>query len=365
MMRLVRAGLKALNNPLLSATGNLLLLITGGPIALAGLLAAIGWLASESVFFVIAVVLLVLEAAVLTVLFLNRPPREEPTEVAADDEDHRVFIAVESEVALAHEEALEMIKLLRAEWPHITVEGALVQTALPDWRAKTTDFIGAALGSARRAAFKASAIGTNELERLESEGRFLEQLGLGLNLAAIRATEEEFLIARATRRTHEAAGFLQYEHHRAPGAPPPLDLRGRIDDLMRQGMEIVDEVSEPVVPEETSNGVWMISGGDAPDDWWDKADDFLQEARTLLRDHQPALLKDFEEGFNRKLRAVDSSRPVDPSRDRRTTSEKMLALADSERSNPRLIAEATLDGLTEARRRASGTDPRSNWVVYR
>lgn len=347
----MRAGLNLLNNPVLSATGNVLLLITVGPVALAAVIAVIGVLASESVFFVIAVVLFVLEAVLLGVIFRRRPPQGEPTEVDGGGDDRQVFVAVEAEVALAHEEALEMIKLLRAEWPYITVEGALVQTALPDWRAKTTDFIGATLGSARRAAFKASAKGANELERLESEGRFLQQLGLGLTAAAIRSDGDQFLAARATRRTHEAAGFLHYEHQRAPGAPPPLDLRRRIDDLMRQGMEVVDELSEPVVPEETSSGVWTIRGGDAPDEWWDNADDFFQKARRLLKDHQPALLKDFEEGFNRKIRPDDSSRAVDPSRDRRTTPEKMLALADSERGNPRLIAEATLDGLTEARRR--------------
>jgi hypothetical protein len=350
-MRFVRAGLTFFNNPLLSATGNVVLLVTVGPVVVAALFAAIGFLASESIFFVIAVVLLVLESLVLGVMFRKWLARDEPTEIAAASDDQKVFIAVESEVALAHEEAIEMIKLLRAEWPHITPQGALVETALPDWRAKTTNFIGVTLGSARRAAFRGSAKGANELERLESEGRFIEQLGLGLNGVAIRVDEDEFLAARATRRTHEAAGFLHYEHHRAPGAPPPLDLRGRIDDLMRRGMEVVDELSEPVVPEETSSGVWKISGGGAPDEWWDKADDFFQEARRLLKDHQPALLKDFEEGFNRKTRPDESSRPVDPPPDRRTTPEKMLALADSERGNPRLIAEATLDGLTEARRR--------------
>ena len=351
MMRFVRAGMNFLNNPLLSATGNVLLLITVGPVVVAAMLAAIGWLASESIFFVVAVVLLVLEGFVLASMYLKRPSREEPIEIGPAGDDRQVFMAVESEVALAHEEALEMIKLLRAECPHITPDGALVETALPDWRAKTTDFIGVTLGSARRAAFKASAVGGSELERLESEGRFLDQLGFGLPSAAIRADEEEFLAARASRRTHEAAGFLHYENQRASGAPPPLDLRGQIDELMRQGMEVVVELSEPVVPEETKPGTWQISGGEAPEEWSEKANEFFQEARTVLKDHQPALLKDFEEGFNRKLHQDDPSESEDPARDKRSTSEKMLALAEDERGTPRLVVEATLDGLTEARRR--------------
>jgi hypothetical protein len=116
-------------------------------------------------------------------------------------------------------------------------------------------------------------------------------------------------------------------------------------------MDVVDELSESVVPEETTQGVWQISGGDAPDEWWEKADDLLQEARSLLKDHQPALLKDFEGGFNRKFRPTDSPEPAEQSRDRRSDPEKMLAFANSERSRPKVIVEATLDGLTEARRR--------------
>jgi hypothetical protein len=350
-MRVLREGWNLLNNPLLSATGNLLLLITVGPIVFAAALAAVGWLAAEPILFVVAVILLVPEGALLVGLLLSRPTRKEPTETASASVDRQVFLAVEAEVALAHEEALEMIKRLRAEWPHITPDGALVETALPDWRAKTTDFVGSTLGSAQRAAFKASATGASELERLEAETRFLGQLGLGLTASAVRVDEEGFLAARSTRREHEAARFLHYEKSRAPGAPPPLDLRAQIDELTRQGMEVVAELSEPVVPEETKAGVWQISGGDAPDEWWDKADDLLQEARGLLKDHQPALLKDFEEGFNRKLRPPESSEPVDLTKDRRSDPEKMLALADAERSSPRLIAEAALDGLTEARRR--------------
>lgn len=350
-MRMLRAGRNFLNNPVLSATGNLLLLITISPIVFAAALTAVGWLAAESFFFAVALVLVILEGALVVGLLLNRRMRKGPTETASAGAERQVFLAVEAEVALAHEEALEMIKLLRAEWPHITPDGALVETALPDWRARTTDFVGSTLGSAQRAAFKASATGTNELERLESEGRFLGQLALGLAVSAVRVDEEGFLAARSIRREHEAAGFLHYGNHRAPGAPPPLDLRGQIDELMRQGMEVVAELSEHVVPEETNDRVWTIGGGDAPDEWWEKADHFFQAAQTLLKAHQPALLKDFEEGFNGKLHLRDSSPPVDHSKDRRSTSEKMLAFADAERSNPRLVAEATLEGLTEARRR--------------
>lgn len=262
-----------------------------------------------------------------------------------------VFVAVEAEVALAHEEALEMIKLLRAEWPYITPDSALVQTALPDWRDKTTEFIGLVLGSAQRAAFKGAAIGPNELERLESEGRFLNALALSLKPESIRVDEAEFLEARAKRRTHRAAGFLDYNHHRAPGAPPPEDLRTAIDALMREGIALVPELSASVQPERTAAGHLKISGEDAPDEWWEKSNSFFKRATDLLTQGQPALLKDFEDGFNAYLRKQREAEPPDHASDKRSTAEKMLAFANAMRSTPRELVEATLDGLTEARRR--------------
>lgn len=53
-------------------------------------------------------------------VLLNRRSPKEPIEIASASIDRRVFVAVEAEVALAHEEALQMIKLHRAEWPRIT-----------------------------------------------------------------------------------------------------------------------------------------------------------------------------------------------------------------------------------------------------
>src|SRR3954451_13568202 len=79
--------------------------------------------------------------------------------VASPPSGDPVFVAAEAEIALAREEALEMAKLLRVELPTLSVDGALVQTALPSWRAKTTNFIGTILGAAQRAAFKASEAG--------------------------------------------------------------------------------------------------------------------------------------------------------------------------------------------------------------
>ena len=58
---------------------------------------------------------------------------EGPSEEAAE---RRRLVRVEAEVALIHEEANEMVGLLKKEWPYIGVDGAVVQTALPSWKAK-------------------------------------------------------------------------------------------------------------------------------------------------------------------------------------------------------------------------------------
>lgn len=144
------------------------------------------------------------------------------TTLAPTTKPSPTFIAAEAEIALAREEALEMAKILRKEWPHITPDGALVQTTLPDWRSKTMDFIGVVLGAGRRAAFKAAGVsGDNDLENLESEGRFLENLALELTPNTIRVSEADFLEARRRRRDHESASFLNYDHSRVPDAPTP------------------------------------------------------------------------------------------------------------------------------------------------
>lgn len=137
------------------------------------------------------------------------------------EEEEAGFLAVEGELSLAYEEALEMAKVLRAEWPHITPDGAVVQVALPDWRVKTTTFIATVLGSAQRAAFKGSRRGRDELERLEAEGEFLRQLAVGLSPEAIRLDEAGILRARASRREHEPSHFLRYDHDRMPSDRTP------------------------------------------------------------------------------------------------------------------------------------------------
>lgn len=137
------------------------------------------------------------------------------------EEEVGIFQAVEAEIALAYEEATELHRLLSGEWPYITPTGQDLERAIPDWRLKTTEFIAAVLGSARRAAFKTAAAGKNDLlDQLEAESKFLGALAMGLTPDSIRANQGDVLEARAKRREHMAATFIELEHYRAPGAPP-------------------------------------------------------------------------------------------------------------------------------------------------
>jgi hypothetical protein len=136
--------------------------------------------------------------------------------------------------------------------------------------------------------------------------------------------------------------------------PPPEDLRGLVDALMREGISLVAELSAPVEPQRTDGG-WRLDGGGAPDEWWNKADDFAKRIRQLLIDRHPALLTDYRDGYNAHVRKERRERKKDnAAEDTRSTPEKMLDFANFERSGPRRVVEASLEGLAASRRRLAG-----------
>ena len=134
--------------------------------------------------------------------------------------------------------------------------------------------------------------------------------------------------------------------------PAPADLGGQLDSFMREGIDLVAEMDEPVQPEKTTDG-WKLEGGDAPDEWWDQADDFAKRIRELLIERHPALLTDYRDGYNAHVRKErkDDQEESDPAKDKRSTAEKMLGLANFERSGPRRVVEACLEGLRRPRHR--------------
>lgn len=133
--------------------------------------------------------------------------------------------------------------------------------------------------------------------------------------------------------------------------PPPEDLKGLVDALMREGINLVDELNVSVEPVRTDGG-WRLDGGGAPDEWWDRADDFAKRIRQLLIDRHPALLTDYRDGYNAHVKKERKEhKEDDAAEDTRSTPEKMLDFANFERSGPRRVVEASLEGLASARHR--------------
>lgn len=120
---------------------------------------------------------------------------------------------------------------------------------------------------------------------------------------------------------------------------------------MREGMGLLDELMTPAQAEETSEGVWALGFGDAPDEWWDKADAFYKQISDLLTAEHPALLPDFEKGFNERLRIQSEREEVAPQRpENRSHAQKMLDFATDTQRTPAKIVEACLEGLSQARK---------------
>ncbi|MFL5900274.1 MAG: hypothetical protein ACJ75S_03665 [Solirubrobacterales bacterium] len=135
---------------------------------------------------------------------------------------------------------------------------------------------------------------------------------------------------------------------------PSDSLADQIDSLMREGLDLVNEFSAPVEPEQ-HNGVWKVSGGGAPPEWQTKADAFRERAWELLAKGRPALLWDYRDACNDFLqKQQDAQAPrsdQDLARDERSTAEKVLDLATAQRSGPAMEIEACLEGLAVARHR--------------
>jgi hypothetical protein len=135
--------------------------------------------------------------------------------------------------------------------------------------------------------------------------------------------------------------------------PKAKYLADFLDGMLKEGVAIREELVEPAKPEETKPGQWRLDGG-VPEGWWEKADDFRARSWNLLHAERPALLSVLGEGHNSYVRTKrqrdeeDAERPSKP--DTRSTSQKMLAFANAERSAPSKHMDALLEGLAAARR---------------
>lgn len=332
------------SNSVLSAAGNI---ITFAPYALGALALMAGLAKDISALALIGIALLVLNTAWLA----HSTWRRRRDARAPDEEDREaVFTAVAVEISNAGGEGLRMHALLTAERPWITPKSQDLERAISDWRDKTTEFLTVVLGPIQRAAFANAGIGTyGDLDQLKAEADFLCEMSQGLTLDSVRATESEVLAAR-TARQNLSANFVEYDGYRAPGAPPPVNLPEQLDALMREGIELLDELMAPAQPEETGEGEWSLEFGDAPREWRDKANAFYKRIRDLLIAEYPALIPDFESGYNERLRKQREAEKVTAQQPDKRTTRTMLDFATDTQRTPAKIVEACLEGLSYARK---------------
>jgi len=149
-----------------------------------------------------------------------------------------------------------------------------------------------------------------------------------------------------------AAAFWTFHREREKRVAELASLPRRIDDLHREGIDLLGELRQPVEPEE-HNGTWSMSLTASPDRW-DKVEAFDEKTRALLIAEYPALLTDYADGFNkcrRKTRQREADREPDPEQDERSDAEKLRQFADRQHERPAAVLEATLEGLAVARHR--------------
>jgi hypothetical protein len=128
-------------------------------------------------------------------------------------------------------------------------------------------------------------------------------------------------------------------------------LADQLDALMREGMELLDELMAPAQAEETGEGEWALEFGDAPPEWNDKANAFYKTIKDLLAAEHPALIPDFEKGYNERLRIQRERRKVARERpDNRSQAQRTLDFATDTQRTPAKVVEACLEGLSQARK---------------
>jgi len=161
--------------------------------------------------------------------------------------------------------------------------------------------------------------------------------------------------------------LFTYDDHRAPGSLPKAavneeeesptqglpPLADQLDALMREGMALLDELMAPPQAEETGEGEWALEFGDAPPEWNDKANAFYKTIKDLLAAEHPALIPDFEKGYNERLRIQrerEKRKVASRQPDNRSQAQRMLDFATDTQRTPAKVVEACLEGLSYARK---------------
>jgi hypothetical protein len=219
------------------------------------------------------------------------------------------------------------------------------QSWLPyyQWRQELLEFISTVFGDAERQRFiEVEVAGPRPRDHVTAVMGWLRERRDRPESWTLNVEGEELAAAIRMRR---GAGET------SSGASGAQALAAQLDALMREGMELLDELMAPAQAKETGEGVWGLDFGDAPTEWWDKADAFNTRIRDLLTAEHPALLPDFERGYNERLHIQRERETVAPRQSAsRSTAQKMLDFATETQRTPAKIVEACLEGLSQARK---------------
>jgi hypothetical protein len=362
----LRAAGRILNHPIIQAAGNALTILTLLPFVIALIVAGVGRVTDEPFLFVVAICLALggLVAVVVLALLQGRGP-------AADGAPQK---------SLGPEERLKVMDDLfyppRDDRRELGERCASFATRVLALVEEYKEGYAANLASAYVELLEADPTLDREQAR-EDAKRLVERNVIGTyslmhrdeGLELFDAAREEGMIAAKLRReveTPEAYALGEVPNMfrvmarrlgvdaPEPDPPEPPPLAAKLDDLLREGMDLVEELSVPVEPVKAPNGKsWSIEGG-PPDGWWEKVDTFEQRIRDLLRAEHPALLENFADGHNgflRKKREAQAAKgSPNPREDKRPDHEKVLDFMNSTRSGPADKTEAVLGGLAAARR---------------
>lgn len=124
----------------------------------------------------------------------------------------------------------------------------------------------------------------------------------------------------------------------------------RLDDLMREGMEVVDEMSEPLESRYPDHHYPLF--GEA--EWYERASDFYARARALLVSERPHLLPGFAAALNAARRRERERLTTAEPDDGASNAVKLRHFAEVTDARPRILIEAVLEGLADARGKLDG-----------
>ncbi len=210
------------------------------------------------------------------------------------------------------------------------------------WRDPIAEFVGATLGA-------------TEKQRL---------LEAGAGQPEVRNQIQEVMNWLRERRDHPDA----WEAHLAGIDGPEIEaaIRARrdglplatvIDSMIREGRELVTELSTPV-QFKREKGVLRIDGGEPSTGQQERADAFRQRAVDLLVAQSSALLVDYRDGCNDYIRRSHrGGEKAETLADRNSDAEKMLSFANAERRTAAWEVEVCLEGLARVRKGQLAADP--------